>query len=322
MASRHPQVKVPSLASAGADKSSSASASADSSNRDDVDSDDNDEDWDNEISDVELRPERAQQYDTARGALGELIAGSRFNNWEDETKWLLSIAEAAIFAARTLEQSSFPEMDEAFSAISDAIVLGSEPLDLTPTQRIARDIMRHVMSWGYDDNKTGLTQQILASDLDDEDRENENVRVKISSEALALLRGVGDLSRKQARVLVELHEFTSQFEKETDNWIADALKAILEDMPEVCPVSGVADSDGARLSAVAAMRKIIKGKQTFQEWDVLNTFLVSLGVGSNRAATVGEYRKWPPHRRRGYQHPVAKVWQGVKKGKFGYFPFV
>jgi len=188
-----------------------------------------------------------------------------------------------------------------------------------PTHRIARDIIRSVVSWGYRDRKTGLTEQVLANNLDDEDHESENRRIKISSEALALLKGVSDLSCKQAAVLIQLHEFTAQFEKDTDEQIADILKDVLEDMPEVCPAAGIADCDGARLDAVTAMRSIIEGKQTFQEWDALNTLLVSLGIGSNRAATIGEYRKWSSHRRRGYQHPVAKVWQGVKKGKFGYF---
>jgi len=317
MSSRRPGNElVPNLPPVQADDGSSDSTKGHSLNQDDVDVDDHDEEWDDESFEAELTPKRAQQYETALDALGLLVAAS--GNWAEETKWLLSIAEAAIFAARTLEQSSFPEMDEAFSEISDAIVLGGEPLELIPSHRIARDIIRSVVSWGYNDSKTGLTEQVLANDLDDEDRESENWRIKITSDALALLKGVSDLSRKQAAVLMQLHEFTSQFGKTTDEQIADILKDI-EDMPEVCPTAADVDSGDARLYAVTAMRSIIQGNQTFKEWAALNTFLISLGIGSNRAATIAEYRKWSSHRRRGYQHPVAKVWQGVKKGKFGYF---
>lgn len=189
----------------GAPASGPNTAETDKCERGELELEDDPDDPTEEPLHIGLQPEREQQYDDAHAAILQLIADCSRNNWDDETKWILSIALAAICASRDMEERSNANIDDAFSAIADAIVMG-DTLQMAPVHRIAREIIVSVMACGYHDAKAGFTEQLIQEDFDDdEERQDEAARVKHLSEALALLRGFSDLSRKQAILLSELY---------------------------------------------------------------------------------------------------------------------
>lgn len=273
-----------------------------------------------DFSPVELQPERKQQYAVALDALRRLIASSAYNNWQDETTWILKIAEAAVLSAQEMEESSFPDIDDALASILRTILGGNER-EMTSAQRSALEIMHAVASCGFHDNATGLTERVLDNDYAyDEEKEGEAERAKLWSDALALLRGTGDLSQKQAIVLQELCSFVNQSEHHTDKWIATEVMGLLDNMPELGRSDETISGDTVAEAAVAAMRRILRNRQRYQDWHALNELLRSFRINS-QAASPEVFGRWTPERRRGYQHPIAKVWQNVKKGRYGHPPF-
>ena len=273
-----------------------------------------------DAAEFELRPERKRQYTVALNAIRRLIESSGYNNWRDETTWILNIAEAAVLSTQEMEESSFPEIREAITGIILAIVAGPEIGEMPLVHRTACEIMQTVADCGFNDNAIGLTERLLDNDLDEEEATAETQRVRLWSDAFALLRGVNDLSQKQAVVLQQLYSFVDQFEDRPNEWIATSVMEILTDLPEIGASDVVLSTPMVAEPAVAAMRHIVHEKQKFADWHALNELLRAFGLDSKARATPSQFSQWTPERRRVYQHPLAKIWQGVKKGRYGPSP--
>lgn len=268
-----------------------------------------------------LPSERARQYATTLAALRGLIAASSKHNFPDETGWMLRIAKAAILAARRMEQSSSPEIEEELEALCRVMLTGRLRAPMTPTQRVAAEIMAGMMPFGFNDNATGTTERVLNDEADDIEAGQNEASLEVLTEALSVLRGASNDSQRQAIVLMELHDFLSTFPEKDDRWLAEGVMEILSDIPELGISGNLTDCMDAVTQAMASMRLVASEQQTFMDWHTLNTLLRTLGIKSTGGSSPEELARKPQAQRRGYQHPLARVWQGVKSGKYGHPPF-